>query len=210
MTAGNCRKDFLNPLPDTETEIYSIKALFDGEPKILLGPDALESKVKNTPLDHYKYLHFPTHGILGENGLGEPALILGHEPGEDGCLKASEVAENLKNKADVTVLSACNTGGGEHVTGEGVMGMSRAFMLAGSRSVLVSLWKIESEETAKLMEKFYRYMMKSGMDPAKALTLVRRHEMDGPTTRTGAEAHDPMRFFYYWAGFVLIERSVGL
>lgn len=204
-------KTVLSPLPDTKEEILSIAALFDGKSKILLGTEALESTVKHAHLDHYKYLHFATHGILGGNvpGLGEPALVLGQEPDEDGCLTASEVAAKLKLRAEVTVLSACSTGNGEQVTGEGVMGMSRAFMLAGSRSVMVSLWEIESAETVKLMKTFYHYVS-SGMDPAKALRLARMGGMKNLTSRIGPEDYDSMRAYYYWSGFVLIERSVRL
>jgi CHAT domain-containing protein len=85
----------------------------------------------------------------------QPALVVGAEASEDGLLLATEAME-LSLNADLTVLSACKTGTGELVTGEGVMGMSRAFLAAGSRAVLVSLWAVDSAATEVLMVAFSR------------------------------------------------------
>ena len=139
---------------------------FPEESRLLHGVDAIESLVKVAKLDEYTHLHFATHGIISNDlpGFTEPALVLGYEGDEDGFLFASEVSR-LKLDADLTVLSACNTGNGEYFNGEGLMGMGRAFMLAGSDNVIVSLWPVESYSTQRMMESLYGHMA-SGMPPA--------------------------------------------
>ena len=126
-------------------------------------------------------------------GVGEPALVLGREDSEDGFLKASE-AERLSLNAELTVLSACNTGSGEYVNGEGVMGISRSFLIAGSKSVLVSLWPVASKATEDLMVLFYGYIQ----DDVPADTALRAAKQDIMDTR-------PHPFF--WAPFILVGRS---
>jgi CHAT domain-containing protein/tetratricopeptide (TPR) repeat protein len=192
-TRGADFQSYFAPLPETRTEVESISKLFPGQPRALLfGERALESIVKGTDLSQYRYVHFATHGILGGEvpGIGEPALVLGEEPNEDGFLKASE-AEQLKLNAQLTTLSACNTGSGNFVQGEGVMGLSRAFLLAGSESVLVSLWPVASEATEDLMLRFYKYMQ-NGERPQVAL---RHAKID----IKGEYSHP-----FFWAPFILI------
>jgi len=193
VTRGHAYLSYFSPLPETRTEVEAISKLFSNGPlKVVLGEQAKESTVKSADLRPFRYVHLATHGILGGEvpGIGEPALVLGEEPGEDGFLRASEV-EMIKLNADLTVLSACKTGTGELVSGEGVMGMSRAFLAAGSRAVLVSLWSVASKETEQLMVAFYRHL-RSGMDTAEAL---RKAKLD-----LLAESPHP----FYWASFILI------
>ena len=122
--------------------------------------------------------------------------MLADEPGEDGFLTASEVAQ-LALDADLTVLSACKTGTGEYYTGEGVTGLSRAFLVAGSRSVLVSLWEVESKATERLMVTFYRHL-RAGVDAPEAL---RRAKLD---MITEAQRTDPKQAHpFFWAPFIL-------
>ncbi len=219
VTRGDDYLGYFSRLPETRTEVESIAQLFDtGSSTLLLGEDAMESKVKATNLAPYRYVHLATHGILGGEvpGIGEPALVLGEESGEDGFLKASEV-EDFTLNADLTVLSACKTGTGEYVAGEGVMGMSRAFLVAGSRAVLVSLWSVESKATEELMVQFYRYLGE-GQEAAHALRLAKLDLMKG-RTKTPSSAnrdlgvqevqprdtqahHHPA----YWAPFILVGR----
>jgi CHAT domain-containing protein/tetratricopeptide (TPR) repeat protein len=192
-TRGVDLQSYFAPLPETRTEVESISKLFPGQPRALLfGERALESIVKGTDLSQYRYVHFATHGILGGEvpGIGEPALVLGGEPNEDGFLKASE-AEQLKLNAQLTTLSACNTGSGNFVQGEGVMGLSRAFLLAGSESVLVSLWPVASEATEDLMLRFYKYMQ-NGERPQVAL----RHAK--------IDIKSKLSHPFFWAPFILI------
>jgi CHAT domain-containing protein len=126
--------------------------------------------------------------------LKEPALVLGIYPlesNEDGFLTVSEIY-GLKLNADLVTLSACETGLGPRVQGEGVVGLSRAFMTAGAHSVLVSLWEVADESTALLMEEFYR-LLAQGIDKLEALKKAKEYlRMKG--------YKNP----YFWAPFILI------
>jgi len=166
--------DYFNPLPETQAEVKAVASTFKGEPiELVVGSKAKESLLKRANLRRYRHLHFATHGVLGGEvpGLAEPAIVLGQERGEDGFLTASEV-EALRLDADLTVLSACSTGSGQHFEGEGVMSMSRAFTMAGSRSMIVSLWPVPSKETASLMVSFYR-KLRGRIPAADALRLAK-------------------------------------
>lgn len=183
-----------SPLPETRTEVESISRLLGPQSTTLrLGAEARESFLKQTDLKPYRYLHFATHGVLAGEvpGLGEPALILAEEPGEDGFLRASEVLD-LKLNADLAILSACNTGSGQYVAGEGTIGLSRAFLIAGSKAVIVSLWPVASKETEDLMVGFYAAERDTG-DPSAAL---RKAMLDMRQKRP-----HPM----FWAPFILVR-----
>lgn len=221
LRAVSRSSDYLNyftPLPETRSEVESIAQQFKGEPvETLFGEKASESVFKGKDLRSYRYLHLATHGILGSEvpGIGEPALVLSEEKGEDGFLTVSE-ASNLKINTDLTVLSACNTGLGEYFTGEGVMGMSRSFLLAGSRSVLVSLWRVASLETVELMTSFYEYL-RSGMSIPVALRQAKLDMMRGLSSIVSKEdtqrglkikqreqIKKQSRHPFYWAPFIII------
>jgi CHAT domain-containing protein len=113
-------------------------------------------------------IHLATHGLLDDLGnSGMPgAIALAPTAQDSGLLTAQEVM-NLRLAADLVVLSACNTGRGR-ITGDGVLGLSRAFLAAGARSVIVTLWKIPDEPTAMLMHAFYEALNR-GESPARAL-----------------------------------------
>lgn len=156
-------------LPETRTEVETIAASFRiDRSRVLLGREAVKSRFKAEPLERYRFVHLATHGVLGGDlpGLDEPALVLGVEPG-GALLKASEIV-SLRLNADLAVLSACQTGRGVYVEGEGVLGMGRAFLVAGSRAVVTSLWAVPSEPTEKLMIALYRRMQR-GLPPQAAL-----------------------------------------
>ncbi|MBC8074414.1 MAG: CHAT domain-containing protein [Deltaproteobacteria bacterium] len=170
---------YFAPLPETRRELEAIAQTMGGNRQLLFGADARESTVKRASLAEYSIVHFATHGILGRDvpGVDEPALVLAGEPGEDGFLTASE-ASKLQLGAKLTVLSACKTGAGDSASGEGVLGMSRAFMVAGSESVLVSLWSVDSLATESMMVEFYR-RMHQGQRPAAALRAAKLAVRDG-------------------------------
>jgi CHAT domain-containing protein/Tfp pilus assembly protein PilF len=172
------------------------KLLGSSEEELLTGTAATESAVKAAStsghLSRYRYLHFATHGILGLDSGQQPALVLSlvGDKKEDGFLQLDEVA-NLKLNADLVVLSACRSGQGRLYNGEGVKGLARAFLYAGSRAVLCSLWQVEDRETAHLMVSFYN-RLKAGQRPADALQATQLdmiHQRKAPL---------------FWAPFVLI------
>ena len=207
------------PLPETRTEVEKITKQFNSsDVTSVFGNKASETTVKSTDLAHYRYLHFATHGILGNQipGIDEPALVLAAEPPsshEDGFLTMREV-QQLKLNSDLTVLSACDTGSGKYFSGEGVMGLSRGFLLAGSQSVLVSLWPVSSQATVKLMEQFYKNL-KSGKSKSESLRLAQLSMMNNSqlqntdtrgliriTSKSNISTKSVHPF--YWAPFVLI------
>jgi len=199
LVARNSRfLDYFTPLPETRTEVQAIARLFpSGSSEILVGDAARESVLKKTDLLRFRHVHLATHGILGGEvpGVGEPALVLGEEPGEDGFLTASEV-ERLKLDADLTVLSACNTGSGEYFTGEGVMGLSRSFLLAGSRAVVVSLWPVASKATERFMVDLYGHLRT--LPTAEALRRAKLDMIERARRSGGPEAHP-----FFWAPFIV-------
>lgn len=184
-------------LPETRSEVEALAELFDGRTTIGMGVEASESHLAAHPPKGHAYVHFATHGLLAGQipGLAEPALVLAHEPERDGLLTASEVA-SLDLDADLTVLSACSTGAGESLPGEGVLGMGRAFLVAGSRGVLVSLWPVDSAATEALMVLFYRYH-RAGLDAPRALQLAKRE------LRTQPQWDHP----YFYAAFILVAEG---
>ncbi len=199
VTRGNRYMDYFKPLPETRTEAQAIRALFPADgAQLLLGEQATRSGFKGAAPGKFSHVHFATHGILGGEvpGVGEPALVLTAEGDDGGFLTASEIAE-LKLDAQLAVLSACNTGSGEYVTGEGVMGLSRAFLIAGSRAVVMSLWPVASKATEQLMVQFYTNL-RAGQDPHEALRAAKLKFRDDAQKAGSIERHP-----FFWAPFVV-------
>ena len=166
-----------------------------GSQDVLIGLEASENIVKSKNLTQYRYLHFAVHGILTNDVpyLKESALVLAYDPNskEDGFLTYSEII-GLELNADLVTLSACKTGLGLLVPGEGVIGLSSGFMFAGARSLIVSLWEVSDSSTALLMEEFYR-LLAQGVTKPEALKKAKEH-----LRQKGYE--NP----YFWAPFILI------
>lgn len=206
---------YFDPLPETRQEVRDIAAGMPAS-KLLLGTNAAESVVKNMPLSGYSIIHFATHGILGGEipGVDEPALVLSGEKGEDSLLTASEISK-LNLKANLVVLSACNTGSGKYFRGEGVTGIARAFKLAGTDTVVASLWPVDSMATKNLMELFYKYI-EQGKPVPQALYMAKNKLRTESAGKAGAEralksrntaAKDFTGYSnpYYWSAFVCIS-----
>lgn len=161
------------------------------------GFAASRETVRSGVLDEYRIVHFATHGLLNTEHpeLSGIVLSLRDPRGEpvDGFLPTYEIFD-LDLPADLVVLSACRTGLGKRLRGEGLVGLPQSFLYAGASRVLVSLWAVEDEATATFMEAFYRALLEESLRPAAALRAaqlkLRRSE------RWQAPA--------YWAGFVLI------
>ncbi|MFH1071564.1 MAG: tetratricopeptide repeat protein [Candidatus Glassbacteria bacterium] len=188
---------YFPPLPETEDEVRAIAAILGVSvttPDVLLGIYASETRLRTSPLGDYRMLHFATHADLPGKvqGIREPFLLLGqveNRGDDDGFLTLSEVLD-LDLHADQVVLSACVTGKGEIMEGEGVGSLARAFIHAGARSVVVSLWNLASVEAVEYMTRYYNYL-KVEKDHSNALRLARRD----------MKAKYPNPF--YWAVFVL-------
>jgi CHAT domain-containing protein len=157
---------------------------------------ASRATATNPQLAQYRVVHFATHALLDNEHPELSGLVLSlvDENGkpQNGFLELQDIY-NLNLSADLVVLSACETGLGKDVRGEGLVGLTRGFMYAGASRVVASLWSVDDEATAELMKRFYQAMELRGMSPAAALReaqiAISRQE----------RWHDP----YYWAGFVL-------
>jgi len=147
-------------------------------------------------LRQYRIVHFATHGLLNNEHPELSGLVLSLVDSEgksrDGFLDLEDVY-NLTLPADLVVLSACETGLGKQINGEGLVGLTRGFMYAGATRVVASLWKVDDVATADLMGRFYRGMLKEGLRPAAALRQAQT-EMQKQKRWT-----DP----YYWAAFTI-------
>ena len=188
-------------LPESADEVKRIAtALGAKNDALVLGADATEQRVRATDLSRYRILAFATHGLLpGElTCQNEPALALvppaSTSSGDDGLLDASEVA-TLKLDADWVVLSACNTAGPDgSLGGESLSGLTRAFLYAGARTLLVSQWTVASNPTVELTTGIFTAAKDAGVGKAEALRRSQAALRAKPAT-----AHP-----FFWAPFVLV------
>ena len=197
---GGERGTTFERLTGTGREVERLAGLMgSGADERLLGPDATEATVKRLSDDgtlaKYRYVHFACHGVLGTGDKVQPGLVLsqlGNTEGQDGYLRMDEVTD-LRLNADLVTLSACQTGQGKVFRAEGVSGLARAFLYAGSRGVLCSLWQVDDAATADLMAETYANL-KAGQSSADALRSAQLKMI---------EAGEPP---LHWAPFVLIGR----
>lgn len=183
----------LADLPAAKQEAETIARLFDTQP--LLGAAATETQVVQQ-MAQAQIIHLATHGLLQygnpqASGISDipGAIVLAPSSSDDGLLTAAEIFQ-LKLKAQLIVLSACDTGRGD-ITGDGVVGLSRAMITAGVPSVIVSLWAVPDAPTSELMSEFYR-QWQTNPDKAQALRQAML-----TTMRTHPDPRD-------WAAFTLI------
>lgn len=184
-------------LPASREEAERIAALLpEGEVSKVMDFGASRAAATAPDLARYRVVHFATHGVLNSRRpeLSGIVLSLVDERGEpqDGFLRLHDIY-NLRLPADLVVLSACNTGLGKEVRGEGLVGLTRGFMYAGAGAVVASLWKVDDEATAELMGHLYEGMFRRGLAPAAALReaqlrMWRQRRWRAP---------------YFWAGFII-------
>ncbi|MDD3472120.1 MAG: tetratricopeptide repeat protein [Syntrophaceae bacterium] len=188
-------------LPRTLLLAEGLQKIYGNDCLALTGLKANKSDFmsKMAPgLEAYRNLVFATHGVMSTKipGLMEPFLALTMAPpGTDGFLKMSDIL-SLKMNADVVALTACQTGLGKDLSGEGVMSMGRAFQYAGAKSVLMTLWEVEEASAIKLTEKFFQHR-KDGKSKLEALQLAR--------DQIKKEGY---RHPYFWGGFVLVGEAM--
>jgi CHAT domain-containing protein len=149
------------PLPETETEVQTLasEVYRPGESIVHVGTAAREETVKSE-MGKYRVLHFATHGVLDNANPLYSCIVLAPSSGskEDGFLEAWELME-MDLKAELAVLSACDTGRGRVGDGEGLIGMTWALFVAGVPTTIASQWEVPSESTTKLMVAFHRSRM---------------------------------------------------
>ncbi len=158
--------------------------------------NASRATATSPELGQYRIVHFATHGLLNSEHPELSGLVLSlvDEQGkpQDGFLRLHDIY-NLNLPADLVVLSACSTGLGKDVRGEGLVGIVRGFMYAGAARVVASLWKVDDEATAELMKRFYQQMLQGGLSPAAALRAA----------QVGMWQQKRWHAPYYWAAFQL-------
>lgn len=185
-------------LPNTRREADAILSLTSGDSgKAVFDFAANRAAATSDDLSQYRILHFATHGFLNSLNPELSGLVMSlvDEQGkpQNGYLLAPEIY-NLKLPAtELVVLSACQTGLGKEIRGEGIVGLTRGFMYAGSPRVVVSLWNVNDRATADLMKTFYEAMLAKGQRPAAALRaaqleLLKQKQWQAP---------------YFWAAFGL-------
>lgn len=161
-----------------------------------IGFDASRARAMSPDLGRYRIVHFATHGLLNNDHpeLSGIVLSLVDERGQpvDGFLRLHDIY-NLDLPVELVVLSACSTGLGKDVRGEGIVGLTRGFMYAGAASVMASLWKVDDEATAELMRHFYRQMLQEKKSPAAALR----------NAQIAMWQQKRWRAPYFWAAFIL-------
>jgi CHAT domain-containing protein len=186
----------LPDLPYARVEVQEIAKLYDEEnATTFFGSNATEGNFKQTQLDQYSKIHFALHGLVHQEKpeLSSLVMSVSDDDTEDGYLMMREIFD-LKLNSDLVVLSACKSGLGKNVRGEGVVNLARAFIYAGTQSVIASLWNVADQSTATMMKSFYQKMQGKGMNPTVALTETKREMI------AGVKYSHP----YYWATFILI------
>jgi CHAT domain-containing protein/Tfp pilus assembly protein PilF len=184
-------------LPASREEAEAIMAVAPpGTGMKALGFDANRAAITKPELAQYRIVHFATHGFIDYQHPELSGLVLSlvdqNGRPQEGFVRLHDIY-NLKLSADLVVLSACNTGLGKDVKGEGLIGLTRGFMYAGAGGVAASLWKVDDDATAELMKHFYEGMFKRGLTPAASL----REAQLGMWIQK--RWHAP----YYWAAFVI-------
>jgi CHAT domain-containing protein len=187
-------------LPGTRTEAEQISALAKtsgGQPESWLDLNASEENLETRNVSSYRVLHIATHGLLNAERpqfTGVVLSLVGNKS-EDGFLRTDEVF-NLRLGSPLVMLSACETGLGKEKRGEGVMGLTRAFMYAGAPTVGVSLWSVADKSTAHLMTDFYKRLLSSGA-AVTAPSAMREAQLAMIAGRTYSAP-------FHWAPFVMV------
>ncbi len=189
----------ITPLPQTAVEVESITSHCNKKKliaKSYLHENAKEEVIKSGELAAYQYIHFATHGLVNKVQPELSGLLLAQNPNsnEDGLLYIGEIY-GLQLNAELVTLSACETALGKLSKGEGVVGFTRAFMYAGAKNVLVSLWKVSDASTSEMMIEFYEQLI-SGRSKAESLkrskqALIKNKRFNKP---------------YFWSPFVIIGK----
>ncbi|MEG4630388.1 tetratricopeptide repeat protein [Microcoleus sp. AR_TQ3_B6] len=184
-------------LPFTRQEAQTISSLFPSDSSSQkIDFDASRTTATDGSLANYQIVHFATHGLANSKNPELSGIVMSmvDDKGNlvNGFLRLTDIF-NLKLAANLVVLSACQSGMGQNIKGEGMVGLTRGFMYAGAQRVAVSLWSVDDEGTAVLMQKFYQKMVQQKLAPAAALRAAQIEMMQ----------QEKWQSPYYWAAFTL-------
>ncbi len=184
-----------SPLQKNQEEVRQVAQILcqkKGKTSVYLGSQADESSFKKANLGSYNIIHLATHGFVSsqQQNVAGIAFAKKKNSADDGILYMDEIF-SLKNKANLVCLSACETGSGVFQQGEGLVGLTRAFIYSGAQNLVVSLWKVQDESTSELMTHFYKGLVKSrsvsqSLHDAK-ITMIKKN----PTLQP-----------YHWSAFI--------
>lgn len=194
---GLVSRKALSPLPYAEKEVEALMDLMVG--KAYIGAEATETRFKREA-PKYGILHLAVHGLMNAENYALSALSLNPDSLADGFLQSFEVA-TMNLKADLLVLSACETGFGRFAEGEGILSLARPFILAGTSSLVVSLWSVNDAATANIMLHFYEKLGK-GKDKATALQQAKLAYL---AKAEGLRGHPA-----FWAPFIQMGKTSPL
>jgi len=187
------------PLPGTEAEVRAVEALFPDSNRVYLGKQATEQQLQalnaSGELRNFRYLLFSTHGYTSPDEPALSAIVLGLQQRTaeaDGYVTASEWP-GYDLRSDLTMLSACDTGMGKLVSGEGVMGLPFALFVAGNVNTVLTLWPVDDRATAEFVRRLFE-RIKAGQGASQALTETKREFL----------SHRRYSHPRYWAAFVLV------
>jgi CHAT domain-containing protein len=185
-------------LPFAVNEVKSIQAVFKPEnTRLLTGDAATPEAIRAFPWEDYTIAHFATHALLNRQNMQLTGIVLNPSEkmsagsGDAPMLWYGDICR-MHSRLELVVLSACDTASGRDIPGEGLVGLSQAFFIAGSQRVLGTLWPVDDEATSMLMQYFYTYLQSTG-SPGMALRLA-QDKMSRNATWSAP---------YYWAGFSL-------
>jgi CHAT domain-containing protein/tetratricopeptide (TPR) repeat protein len=195
---GTARNGVFPRLPFSRREAKSIDSVAKpGDVTEALDFDASKAKAMSQEMRNYRIVHLATHGLVNSEHPELSGLVFSlfdsKGKSQDGFLRLSDIY-NLELNADLVVLSACQTALGKQINGEGLIGITRGFMYAGSARVVASLWNVDDEATAELMKKFYEGMLKNDRTPAESLRAAQMWMRNQKRWKAP----------YYWAGFILL------
>jgi CHAT domain-containing protein len=189
----------LPALPAAEVEARQVAGLYQSEP--ILGTLATKAEVRRR-IEAADVIEFATHGVLDQSvAMSSGILLAGPEatvanPDNEGILQAWEIFSQFKLRAEIVVLSACQSALGDMINGEGIVGLTYAFQYAGARSIVASQWQVGDESTAELMVSFHGNL-RGGLAKDEALRQAMR------SVRQNSRTAKP----YYWAPFILQGNS---
>jgi CHAT domain-containing protein len=190
--------------PYAGEEIEMLAGLFGEGALVLRGPEAVAGRLAETgTTPGFRLIHFATHGLFNEHRPRYSGLVLSPAPGsgDDGFLSLGEVF-SLDMPCEQVVLSACSSALGEQVSGEGILGLTRAFIYSGARSVVAALWEVAGQATSFFMRDFYSEIAVAG-DRAAALAEAKRRMIRRGDGGDGLDYSHP----YFWSAFVLTGRA---
>ena len=204
--------EFLGKLPYSKEEVEKVASLFEGKNvKLEIGEEATKANFRSLA-PRYSYLHLATHGLVNPDSPMDSSVVLAPENGDDGLLTVKDILQLPQLKAKLIVLSACQTGKGK-VTGDGVIGLSRAFIIAGTPAVVVSQWNVDDVMTQYQMTLMYKELL-AGKQKAHSLresqlkTIAFMEKgLSSSFTEDDSTADKPKRIRAnprYWAAFQVI------